>query len=64
MEEAVLLARIVCLEEQGEMEIFLLDLPFLCFLMPFLGRVDMTGEGGITSTLSLVGEEGWFTLFS
>ena len=52
------------LESKGEMEILLLDLPFLFFLVPFLGRVEITVEGEITSTSSLVGEEGWFTLFS
>ena len=53
------------LESKGEMEILLLDLPLLLFHMSFLGRVEITGEGGITSTLSLLGEEGgWFTLFS
>ena len=51
-------------ESKGEMEILLLDLPFLFFLVPFLGRVEITVEGEITSTSSLVGEEGWFTLFS
>jgi hypothetical protein len=41
-----------------------MNLPFLFFHMPFLGRVEITGEGGITSTSSLIGEKGWFTLFS
>ena len=44
------------LESKGEMEILLLDLPLLLFHMSFLGRVEIT--------LSLVGEKGWFTLFS
>jgi hypothetical protein len=45
------------LESKGEMEILLLDLPLLLFFhMSFLGRVEIT--------LSLVGEKGWFTLFS
>ena len=44
-------------ESKGEMEILLLDLPLLLFFhMSFLGRVEIT--------LSLVGEKGWFTLFS
>jgi hypothetical protein len=52
-------------ESKGKMEILLLYLPFLLFLVPFLGRVEMTGEGVITSNSSpLVGEEGVFTLFS
>jgi hypothetical protein len=64
-EEAVLLALVTTVwERKGEMEILLLDLPFLFFLVPFLGRVEITGEGGITSTSSLAGEEVWFTLLS
>jgi hypothetical protein len=42
----------VSLGEQGGVEILLLDLPFLLFLVPFLGRVEMGGEGGIMCKVS------------